>query len=226
MSLTANSHLYLLAVGPLAAKFVNHYSMFGYDWAKGYVAPYRNSHGEAYTTPHEAIDELLDVIMNSRLLSTCHSNDNNDSSSSLLIDLGSGDGRIPLAAARRGMHAMGIELDEELITSSRALLLNNNSQEVGLIDLCSFCHGSFMEINFFQECIPINADIVCYLLPTALPKLATLLVSVGHQGRIYVLRWSIEHCSQLVLQKCHVLPTNGWTVHEYRCVLEKKKMSH
>jgi hypothetical protein len=54
--------------------------MFGYDWAKGYVAPYRNSHGEAYTTPHEAIDELLDVIMNSRLLSSCHNGSSNDSS--------------------------------------------------------------------------------------------------------------------------------------------------
>ena len=36
-----------------------------------------------------------------------------------LIDLGSGDGRIVLAAARRGAEAIGVEIDAELVERAR-----------------------------------------------------------------------------------------------------------
>ncbi|MEG3182072.1 methyltransferase domain-containing protein [Sphingomonas sp. LT1P40] len=38
-----------------------------------------------------------------------------------LIDLGSGDGRIPIAAARRGAVALGVEIDGDLVARARAL---------------------------------------------------------------------------------------------------------
>lgn len=37
-----------------------------------------------------------------------------------LIDLGSGDGRIPMAAVRRGASALGVEIDSDLIARARA----------------------------------------------------------------------------------------------------------
>lgn len=59
-------------------------------------------------------------------------------------------------------------------------MYRDEEKEVGCMEIpCSFCHGSFMEINFRIDNIPINADIVCYLLPTTLPKLATLLGKYG-----------------------------------------------
>jgi len=100
--------------------------MFGYDWAKGFVAPYRNSHGEACILHHTKLEELLDVIMYELSIIVSNNDNNNINSAPLSLCWSisvSGDGRIPLAGGTSGgMHAMGIELDEQLILhSSRAL---------------------------------------------------------------------------------------------------------
>ena len=95
-------------------------------WAKGYVAPYRNSHGEACILHHTKLEELLDVIMYELSIIVSNNDNNNINSAPLSLCWSisvSGDGRIPLTGGTSGgMHAMVIELDEQLILhSSRAL---------------------------------------------------------------------------------------------------------
>ncbi|CAN5172816.1 hypothetical protein BH09PAT1_BH09PAT1_5330 [soil metagenome] len=41
------------------------------------------------------------------------------------VDLGSGDGRIVIAFAKKGVEMLGIELDETLLVSSRKLIIEN-----------------------------------------------------------------------------------------------------
>ena len=53
-----------------------------------------------------------------------------------LLDLGCGDGRIVIAAARRGSDAMGIDLDPERISQARAA-----AREAGLADTARFEAG-------------------------------------------------------------------------------------
>lgn len=58
--------------------------------------------------------------------------------SDVVYDLGSGDGRVVIAAARRGARAVGIELDRALVELSRA-----DAEEAGV--RAEFRLGSFFE---------------------------------------------------------------------------------
>jgi outer membrane protein assembly factor BamB/precorrin-6B methylase 2 len=80
----------------------------------------------------------------------------------LVYDLGSGDGRILIAAAKaRGATAVGVELDRDLVTASRRA-----AQEAGVEKLVTIEHGDLFEADFSK------ADVVAvYLLPTMLQKL-------------------------------------------------------
>ena len=60
-----------------------------------------------YSTPPETVDEMLRLARIKK--------------GDVLYDLGSGDGRIPIAAARQyGIRAVGIEIDPKLITEAEA----------------------------------------------------------------------------------------------------------
>ena len=99
--------------------------MFGYDWARGYVAPFTDKNGVPYATPPEAIEALLAVIK--------------EDPPRLVIDLGSGDGRIVHAAARANLCAHGVELNGDLVESSR--------QKATAASLsCTFEEASLLEV--------------------------------------------------------------------------------
>ncbi len=72
-----------------------------------------------------------------------------------LIDLGSGDGRIVIAAARRGARAHGVELDPALVELSRHL-----AEQAGVADLATFSHG-----DAFEADISTATVVTLYLLP-------------------------------------------------------------
>ena len=86
-----------------------------------------------------------------------------------LIDLGSGDGRIVLAAARRGAQAMGIEIDPELVDRAR-----RRAELEGLQSRARFSRGDLF------EAVIGDANIVTIYLLTRInqrlrPKLLTEL---------------------------------------------------
>jgi SAM-dependent methyltransferase len=74
-----------------------------------------------------------------------------------LIDLGSGDGRIVLAAARRGAEAMGVEIDAELVERAR-----RRAELEGLQPRARFSRGDLF------EAVIRDADVVSLYLLTSL----------------------------------------------------------
>jgi WD40 repeat protein len=92
----------------------------------------------------------------------------------LVYDLGSGDGRIVIAAARLGSTAVGVEWDKDLVKESLA-----KAKEAGVEKLATFEHGDLFEADFSK------ADVVAvYILPTMLKKLTPKLNKLKAGSRI------------------------------------------
>src|SRR5262245_27634714 len=64
----------------------------------------------------------------------------NVTSTDVVVDLGSGDGRTVIAAARRGAKAIGFEYNPELVELSRKL-----AKEGGVADKATFVQGDMYE---------------------------------------------------------------------------------
>jgi SAM-dependent methyltransferase len=89
-----------------------------------------------------------------------------------LVDLGSGDGRIVLEAARRGAIAHGVEIDPRLVARSRAAAAHE-----GLAGRATFATEDLFETDFGA------ADVVTmYLLPDVNARLAPKLYGTLRPG--------------------------------------------
>jgi SAM-dependent methyltransferase len=73
----------------------------------------------------------------------------------VVYDLGSGDGRIVIAAARRGARAIGIELDEDLVEKSR-----KNAEAAGVADRVRFEAKDLFDVDLSEATV-----VTLYLLP-------------------------------------------------------------
>jgi precorrin-6B methylase 2 len=74
----------------------------------------------------------------------------------VVFDLGSGDGRIPIAAARTyGARGIGIEIDEQLVR-----LAKQNAEKAGVADRVTLIQG-----DLFQADISSATVVAVYLLP-------------------------------------------------------------
>ena len=74
-----------------------------------------------------------------------------------VIDLGSGDGRIAIAAARRRALAHGVELDTELVELARA-----SAARSGVSERVAFLHGDIFEADIGRATV-----VTLYLFPEA-----------------------------------------------------------
>jgi len=84
----------------------------------------------------------------------------------VVYDLGSGDGRIVIAAARdHGASGVGIESDPELVELSRA-----NAREAGVGDRVFFVEADLFDSDFHEATV-----VALYLLPKVNRKLRPLL---------------------------------------------------
>ena len=169
---------------------------FAYDWARGFVSPFLAKDGEtAFTTPQHVIEALLDILIGR--------------GTTFVVDMGSGDGRIVHAAARRGLRSHGIELDAELVASSRRQADDACLTPAGL---CTFEHSSLLEAPLPSG----TSDILAYLLPPALVKLARRLCDLQWRGRLFAIRWTVdcEVVPHVRLRQRHDL-ASGWVVNEY-----------
>ena len=86
-------------------------------------------------------------------------------SKDILIDLGSGDGRILIAAAQLGARAIGYEINPFLVYKSRQLIKNLN-----LDNMVSVKWKSFWKADFNQATI-----ITVYLFPHLMKRLQKIL---------------------------------------------------
>jgi SAM-dependent methyltransferase len=91
-----------------------------------------------------------------------------------VIDLGSGDGRIVIAAAKRGARALGIEYNPDMVELSRS-----NAQKEGVADKATFEHGDIFEKDFGQATV-----ITMYLLPDLNMKLRPKILEMKPGTRV------------------------------------------
>jgi SAM-dependent methyltransferase len=85
----------------------------------------------------------------------------------VVYDLGSGDGRIVIAAAKRGARAVGFEIDPELVGESRA-----NIKKAGVQDLAEIRNQDILTVDLS----PANV-LTMYLLPDVNLKLKPNILS-------------------------------------------------
>ena len=113
-------------------------------------------------TPQELVNKMLD-------LAKVTPQDN-------LIDLGSGDGRIVIAAAKRGARALGIEYNPDMVELSKA-----NAAREGVSDRATFLKADLFETDFSKATVItmfLLSDINLRLRPKLLEmKPGTRLVS-------------------------------------------------
>jgi len=97
-----------------------------------------------------------------------------------VMDLGSGDGRNIIAAAKRGARALGVEFDANLVQVSR-----RRAQAEGVAELAKFIEGDMFEADISKATV-----LALFLLPDNLSKLkpkfealrpGTRIVTNGYQ---------------------------------------------
>jgi len=99
-----------------------------------------------------------------------------------VIDLGSGDGRNVIAAARRGARALGIEYDRELLAVSR-----RNAAAEGVADRARFVEGDLFEADISRATV-----LALFLLPDNLKRLKPKFERLRPGTRIVVNGFEID----------------------------------
>jgi Methyltransferase domain len=106
------------------------------------------------TTPPEVVERMLEMA--------------GTGPQDFVIDLGSGDGRIVIAAAQKfGARALGIELDASLVAKSRSI-----AESIEGKDRVSFVQGDVLVADISRASV-----ITVYLLPGLMGKLQSRFIS-------------------------------------------------
>jgi precorrin-6B methylase 2 len=99
-----------------------------------------------------------------------------------VIDLGSGDGRNVIAAAKRGARALGVEYDAALIKVSR-----RDAAREGVADLATFVQGDMYEADVSAATV-----VMLFLQPENLQALSVKLMALKPGTRIVTNRFEME----------------------------------
>lgn len=111
-------------------------------------------------TPQEVVDKMLDMAKVTK----------ND----FVMDLGSGDGRTVITAAKRGARAMGVEYNPEMVELSK-----KNAAEAGVGDRATFIQADLFETDLSK------ADVITmFLLPSINLKLRPKILDLKPGTRI------------------------------------------
>jgi hypothetical protein len=93
----------------------------------------------------------------------------------VLYDLGSGDGRIPITAAKRfGTRGVGIDLNPQRIKEA-----NENAQKAGITDKVTFKQGDIFKEDFSEATV-----VTLYLLPDVNLKLRPQILNMKPGTRV------------------------------------------
>jgi tRNA G37 N-methylase Trm5 len=147
-------------------------------------------------TPQDVVDEMLKVA--------------DVKKGDVLYDLGSGDGRIPVTAAKRfGVRAVGIDIDPERIREA-----NENARRNGVTDLVKFRQEDLFKADFREATV-----VTLYLLPDLNVKLRPKLWAELKPGTRIV-----SHQFEMGTWKPEkVVEVNGRTVYFWTVPAREKK---
>ncbi len=119
-------------------------------------------------TPEELVKAMLDMAK-------VTAND-------YVMDLGSGDGRIVIAAAKRGATAVGIEYNPDMVTLSK-----QNAEKEGVS-----AKATFMKADIFETDLSKATVITMYLLPSLNMKLRDKILALKPGTRIVSHAFNME----------------------------------
>ena len=111
-------------------------------------------------TPQSLVDKMLDMAK--------------VTPKDFVMDLGSGDGRTVITAAKRGVHAMGIEYNPDMVELSRA-----NAAKEGVASRASFMKADLFETDFSKATV-----ITMFLLPDINLKLRPKILDLKPGTRV------------------------------------------
>jgi SAM-dependent methyltransferase len=122
----------------------------------------------------------------------------------ILYDLGSGDGRIPITAARNyGVRAVGIDIDPRRVAEAR-----RNADEAGVAHLVTFRQEDLFESDFSEATV-----VTLYLLSTLNLKLRPKLLSELAPGsRVVSHRFSMGDWTPELTEAVEGRTIYRWTV--------------
>ncbi len=119
-------------------------------------------------TPPELVEKMLDLAKVTQ--------------QDFVIDLGSGDGRIVIGAAKRGARAMGVEYNPDMVALSR-----RNAAENGVADLATFVQGDMFEADISKASV-----MALFLLSSNLLRLRSKFLNLAPGTRIVSNTFGIE----------------------------------
>lgn len=99
-----------------------------------------------------------------------------------VVDLGSGDGRNIIAAAKRGARGLGVEYNPDMVELSK-----RNAQKAGVADRAQFVQGDMYAAEFSQATV-----LALFLLPENLNKLRAKFAELKPGTRIVANTFGIE----------------------------------
>ena len=99
-----------------------------------------------------------------------------------VIDLGSGDGRNVIAAAKRGARALGVEFNPDMVALSQRL-----AKEAGVADKAQFVQGDMYEADISKATV-----MALFLLPVNMNKLAPKFFNLAPGSRIAANTFGID----------------------------------
>ena len=132
-------------------------------WAAEPFEPYEGQPGKDVVwvpTPRALVEKMLELA--------------GVTARDFVVDLGSGDGRLVIAAAKRGARALGIEYDADMVALSR-----RNAEAAGVAGKATFVQGDMFEADFSQATV-----LALFLLPGNLDKLAPKFLQLPAGTRI------------------------------------------
>jgi precorrin-6B methylase 2 len=119
-------------------------------------------------TPQVLVDKMLDMAK--------------VTPQDLVIDLGSGDGRTVITAAKRGAKAMGIEFNPDMVELSQ-----RNAKAAGVTDKATFVKADLFETDFSKANV-----VTMFLLPSINIKLRPKILDMKPGTRIVTNSFNME----------------------------------
>jgi precorrin-6B methylase 2 len=142
-------------------------------------------------TPPALIEKMLDLA--------------NVSARDYVVDLGSGDGRLVIAAAKRGARALGVEYDSDMVSLSR-----RNAEAAGVTDKATFVQGDMFEADFSKATV-----LALFLLPANLKRLVPKFLELAPGTRIVNNAYRIEGWTEDASAQADATCVNWCTAYLY-----------